>query len=111
MKAYKITASKVYSNAVVVGANNSEKLGAFYGVYFLTLDTAKAAVQELNYGVAPVFCIEESELSGLVTGEKYSYESVIDAGYSITELGYAVADYFAEDGTYLGADIHGVEPT
>jgi hypothetical protein len=50
----------------------------------------------------------------LVAGSKYDVDSLELVGWAngdeATDSTYSVYDYFAPDGTYLGADEHGVEP-
>ena len=46
----------------------------------------------------------------LEAGRKYDVAALALAGWTDDAEGYNVADYFAADGTYLGADEDGVEP-
>jgi hypothetical protein len=50
----------------------------------------------------------------LTKGQKYSVATLSCIGWTTGDgtgtEGYNVADYFRADGSYLGADEHGIEP-
>lgn len=50
----------------------------------------------------------------LETGKRYNVDALQFAGWTAGDgsgaEGYSILDYFADDGTYKGADQHGIEP-
>jgi len=111
MKAYKITATTIDSNGRTISLNNPETLGDAYGVTYLTEDAANQAWDDVDCdtpaGYASCkYSVEDVEIEGLETGEKYDLASLCDVMLPLPD-GYHVNDYF-KTGRYLGPDCNSV---
>lgn len=98
MKAYKITATII--NADITGKTYLTRAAAESEAEYLAEEHPEHS-----------FSIQEEDFLGFVVAQVYDEKSVRERGFTISDDGYQVGDYFDHEGKYLGADEYGIEPT